>query len=422
MQSQSKLIMKYAKILFCAAFISVTFAAIAQARPLVLDRSAFPHNWTLQKTISVPESNLAAFSRKLGGDIVSLKNYIFDAAGIRLQVNVLKAATKADAARLYETLLGIRQNTLFVRRADTAVVEYISPNLNVIKKAGAVMGLSDDKAVTWTVRARLAPLEKADYMQWNILYNRLKDHQEEASAQTGSAVEQIRPDFVFGRQITLISPDVLGQRAEFDFTPPALRKEARKDITTYVFEDMEKTLGIPLVLWEATIPVKAFTSYLPKGPVDTSRLTAATQFWPVTDPRITRIRDSLIAPEMADRQKAEALLGWVYTNIRYDGRVTGSRYGIEKVLDQGYGHCWDKSDVFITLCRSAGLSARQVFGWMQGVSGHIWAEVYLEGTGWMPVDATTSWLGVTESYIPFSISEDGRISFVYWSEPEIQSE
>jgi transglutaminase-like putative cysteine protease len=119
-------------------------------------------------------------------------------------------------------------------------------------------------------------------------------------------------------------------------------------------------------------------------------------------------------------RKAERILRWVNGNIEFGGPVVGSRYGTKQVLAQGHGHCWDTSDVFITLCRAAGIPARQVGGWLVGVCGHIWAEVYLPGEGWVAVDSTASWLGVSSDYIPLFISEDGEAPFVYWNTPTIE--
>jgi transglutaminase-like putative cysteine protease len=65
------------------------------------------------------------------------------------------------------------------------------------------------------------------------------------------------------------------------------------------------------------------------------------------------------------------------------------------------------------------IPCRVVFGWLNGVSGHVWAEVYLDDEGWISVDPTCSWLGVTDDYIPLFISEDGHPPFVYTDFPEI---
>jgi transglutaminase-like putative cysteine protease len=60
-----------------------------------------------------------------------------------------------------------------------------------------------------------------------------------------------------------------------------------------------------------------------------------------------------------------------------------------------------------------------VYGWLYGESGHVWAQVYLEDEGWISVDPTCSWLGVTDEYIPLFISEDGHVPFVYTDHPRI---
>src|SRR5438105_3918224 len=109
------------------------------------------------------------------------------------------------------------------------------------------------------------------------------------------------------------------------------------------------------------------------------------------------------------RRRAERLLAAVNARGRFGGESVGSRYGARQALSQGFGHCWDKSDVFVCLCRAAGVPARQVGGWVRGVEGHVWAEVLLEGEGWLAVDATTTWLGVSADYVPLWVSEDGRI-------------
>jgi len=55
-------------------------------------------------------------------------------------------------------------------------------------------------------------------------------------------------------------------------------------------------------------------------------------------------------------------------------------------------HSW-LSRFAVTLARAAGVPTRQVGGWLYGASGHIWAEVLIEGTGWQQVDPTGGKLG-----------------------------
>lgn len=58
------------------------------------------------------------------------------------------------------------------------------------------------------------------------------------------------------------------------------------------------------------------------------------------------------------------------------------------------GKCTDINSVFVTLCRAAGVPAREVFGIRQGKKDvvniskwqHCWAEFFLPGYAWVPVD------------------------------------
>ena len=66
----------------------------------------------------------------------------------------------------------------------------------------------------------------------------------------------------------------------------------------------------------------------------------------------------------------------------------------------GEGECGDFAALFIALSRAKGIPARPVVGYW-AISGinqtHVWAEFYLEGLGWIPVDPT---FGQTRPGIP----------------------
>lgn len=63
------------------------------------------------------------------------------------------------------------------------------------------------------------------------------------------------------------------------------------------------------------------------------------------------------------------------------------------VLETGIGDCGTQSMYFAALCRAIGIPARATGGY-QMITGspgtHIWAEYYLEGYGWIPVDVTAA--------------------------------
>jgi transglutaminase-like putative cysteine protease len=67
--------------------------------------------------------------------------------------------------------------------------------------------------------------------------------------------------------------------------------------------------------------------------------------------------------------------------------------GAAAMLRDRRGDCGEFSSLFAAWCRSAGIAARIVYGtWAHGrMSAHAWNEFWLDGVGWVPVDASLGW-------------------------------
>lgn len=83
----------------------------------------------------------------------------------------------------------------------------------------------------------------------------------------------------------------------------------------------------------------------------------------------------------------------IHANFAYQPRLEGQAFLAETTLRGQTGSCRDFAGLFIAACRSLGLAARFVSGYLYGNPAqahelHAWAEVYLPGAGWRGFDPT----------------------------------
>ena len=108
------------------------------------------------------------------------------------------------------------------------------------------------------------------------------------------------------------------------------------------------------------------------------------------DSKIVKLAGDLAKDETNPYLLAEIFYNYIIDNTHYKLLGQGLN-GAKYLLEKGNGECGDYSALFIALSRAKGIPARPVVGYW-AVSGndqtHVWAEFYLEGIGWIPVDAT----------------------------------
>jgi transglutaminase-like putative cysteine protease len=101
----------------------------------------------------------------------------------------------------------------------------------------------------------------------------------------------------------------------------------------------------------------------------------------------------VVGDETNPLAKARKIYFWVDSNMKY---IAEEEYCLipsfsQKALTSLKGDCGIQGNLFITMCRAAGIPARWQSGWETkkvGFTMHDWAEFYVEPWGWLPADAS----------------------------------
>ena len=384
-----------------------------------------PYGCFVSDSILVPRDQTIAIGQKLGVALDKLSNTYLRVHGAQIQVNVLDAKTQTDATKLYNTISSMKNHPAFCLQIDKRVIEYVGNDPALAIKTSYELGfLEKPKNVRYRIKAQLATMDKSDYMSFNKLFNTfIATDDKIPSEETISEITSLLERFQFGSSLVLRSSEISKSKAIYKFVPsPDTKKIILGDVVTYSFKNIPKKLGVPYVVAEMEISTDEF-GFTPTKQKADKKLLASTEFWPCDDPEIIAIAKKITAGKQTTKKKVQAILEWLAPgkNIKLGGPVTGSRWGVRKVLKQKFGQCWDFSDCFVTLCRASGIPCRQVGGWLYGTSGHIWAEYLDEDKGWRQVDATGGGkLNCGIYHIPYFTSETGEMPILYVSMPEIE--
>lgn len=139
-----------------------------------------------------------------------------------------------------------------------------------------------------------------------------------------------------------------------------------------------------------------------------SILASHTQLPEGIEPELYALTMDLTAEAQNPYDKAEAIADYLRGNMRYSLDVEYPPQGRDFVswfvLESKAGYCSYFASAMAVMGRVAGLPTRYVEGYfarpgedgscvLTGMDAHAWAEVYFEGLGWVPFDATSGGQG-----------------------------
>ncbi len=116
-------------------------------------------------------------------------------------------------------------------------------------------------------------------------------------------------------------------------------------------------------------------------------------------------------------EKARAIYDYTLANMKY--QKTGDGWGNGSIIwacTEKYGNCTDFHALFIGLTRAVGIPARfeigrsvpEGSGEVQGY--HCWADFWVDGAGWVPIDASEAWKHPEKRDYFFGHHDDDRFA------------
>jgi len=137
-------------------------------------------------------------------------------------------------------------------------------------------------------------------------------------------------------------------------------------------------------------------------------------------PRVRKLAAEVTAGKQGPVDEAHAIYDHLLATMKYDKNIPGWGKGdTERACDIRAGNCTDFHSLFISLARSKGIPSRFVIGFpMTAKDGqvkgyHCWAEFFVKGKGWIPVDpseASKSSDPAVRSYLFGNLDPD-RVQF-----------
>ena len=221
-----------------------------------------------------------------------------------------------------------------------------------------------------------------------------------------------------GIQIESTVPHSEGRESEYGnsyvlFQPTRARQE----------EGFDATIHFVATRFEHKVPLDSPSAKLVtmNNPSDLQRYLKPDKLVPLNGV-IADLAKEHTAGDTTTLAKARHIYDYVLATMRYDKSGEGwGRGDAVWACTSKRGNCTDFHSLFIGMMRASGIPARFEIGFplpdskTRGeISGyHCWAEFYLNGTGWVPVDASEAWKNPAKRDYFFGAHDVNRVFFTY---------
>jgi transglutaminase-like putative cysteine protease len=126
------------------------------------------------------------------------------------------------------------------------------------------------------------------------------------------------------------------------------------------------------------------------SPLDEYDYLMPTEYAPLT-PAIVAFGRGICAPD-SPAETAFNFMRAIYARLQYEKGATDVTTTADRVLELGRGVCQDFSHLMLATCRSQGIPARYVSGYLlshgHDSATHAWVDVFLPEQGWISLDPT----------------------------------
>jgi transglutaminase-like putative cysteine protease len=176
------------------------------------------------------------------------------------------------------------------------------------------------------------------------------------------------------------------------------------------FDVLESHERLAVTAVSTVMTPASFLSNEPLSPLELHDYLSPTDYAPFAG----ALRDFAAAHASGDtaQERARAIMDAVRGELVYDPEATDVQTRADEVLVLGRGVCQDFAHVMLATCRSAGIAARYVSGYLydqtlhgDNAASHAWVDVWDDAAGWTALDPTHD-REQTEAYVRVAVGRD----------------